>query len=208
MERVTYDLLYSLPAGADYAVDATDLDAEDIPQSRVDRVLDLLLGTNSGMEHFLAARLLTSWGYHEGLTALEKCMSDREGIDGAFAHRIHGYDDTYRQVLLAVIRYFSNVADRGDVDGAGAQVYGPLSKIISLASTMPFEISNVFDFVSREGFLEYIPLFEQHLLSIVDQPEVHRWKINDAIGFLLRFDSEFVLSLLTQRGQTVDSFKV
>lgn len=208
MDRMIYDLLYSVPKGADYAVDATNLDPDDIPRARVDGVMNILLHANNEVERFLAARLLTSWGYHEGLIALEKCMSGYEGVEGVFLHRLHGYDDTFRQILLAIISYFSNVADRGDLEKGRTQVYAPLSKIILMASTMPFEIYNVFDFVEREGFLEYVPLLKQHLVSIIDHPEIHRWKINDVIESLLKLDAEFVFSVLEQKGKTIEDFKV
>lgn len=208
MDSMIYDLLYSVPKGADYAVDATNLDPADIPRDRVDGVMNILLHANNEVERFLAARLLTSWGYHEGLIALEKYISEYEVVKGVFLHRLHGYDDTFRQILLAIISYFSNVADRGYLERGRAEVYAPLSKIILLAGTMPFEISNVLDFVEREGFLEYVPLLKQHFLSIIDHPEIYRWKINDVVESLLRLDAEFVLSVLQQKGKTIEDFKV
>ncbi|MEO6678742.1 MAG: hypothetical protein ABIO21_15360 [Pseudomonas sp.] len=207
MERKIYDLLNSVPDHADYAVDAGDLDLEDVPEERINAVRDLLSHTNDDTERFLAAKLLTSWGVHDGLLALEQCMDNYKSIEGSYPHRLRGYDDTYHQILMTVIRYFSNSADSGRAVEARAQVYGPLSKIILLSNYMPFEIANVFDFVDREQFLEYVPLIEQHLVTIIDNPSMHRWKITDAIDFLLKVDEPFVLSLLKDRGKTVADFK-
>ncbi|WP_348775357.1 hypothetical protein [Pseudomonas sp. AL03] len=108
---------------------------------------------------------------------------------------------------MTVIRYFSNSADSGRAQEARAQIYAPLSKIIILSGHMPFEIANVFDFVDREQFFECVPLIKQHLVSIIDNPAMHRWKITDAIDFLLKVDEPFVLSLLKEKGITVDDFK-
>lgn len=203
----TYQLLNSIPEHADYAVTAGDLDPEDIPQERVDAVLDLLRHSSNDEEQFLAAKLLTSWGVYEGLIALEESMEKPEGIEGTYPHRLYGYDDTYRQILLAVTRYFANVADRGEVEAARVQIYSPLSKIITLASSKPFEIAKIFDFVKRKNYSEYVPLIEKHLAAIIDHPEVHRWKIYDAIDFLMSFNPEFVASLLKEKKKSIDDFR-
>lgn len=130
-----YELLNGVPGHADYAVSAGDLDPEDIPQERISAVLDLLRNASNDEERFFAAKLLTSLGIHEGLIALEASMEKPEQIEGIYSHRVYGYDDTYYQILLAVTRYFSNVADRGDIEVARAQIYSILSKIIALASS-------------------------------------------------------------------------
>ncbi|MFJ3377746.1 hypothetical protein ACIPLA_22945 [Pseudomonas sp. NPDC086112] len=207
MDRKTNDLLNSIPEHADYAADAGDLDPEDIPQERMDAVKGLLLHADNDVVRFLAAKLLTSWGVHEGLIALEKSMERPGIIEGIYSHRLHGYDDTYRQILMAVTMYFANMADRGGREVARTQVYSPLSKIIALAGSKPFEIADVFAFVKRERYLEYIPPIEQHLVSIIDHPEIHRWKIYDAIELLMDFDPEFVMSLLKEKNKTIDDFR-
>lgn len=207
MDRKTNDLLNSIPEHADYAADAGDLDPEDIPQERMDAVMGLLLHADNDVVRFLAAKLLTSWGIHEGLIALEKSMERPEIIEGIYSHRLHGYDDTYRQILMAVTMYFANMADRGGREVARTQVYSPLSKIIALAGSKSFEITDAFAFVKRERYLEYVPSIEQHLVSIIDHPEIHRWKIYDAVELLMDFDPEFVMSLLKEKNKTIDDFR-
>lgn len=134
-------------------------------------------------------------------------MDRPEDIEGIYSHRLHGYGDTYRQILMAVTMYFANMADKGEREVARAQVYSPLLKIIALASSKPFEIASAFAFVKRERYLEYVPSIKQHLVSIIDHPEIHRWKINDAIELLMGFDPEFVLSLLKEKNLTIDDFR-
>lgn len=205
MDARTYDLLYGIPEQADYAVNAGDLDPEDIPKDRVDAVLGLLRHAR-GEKRFLAAKLLTSWGVYEGLCVLEKCMEKPKGIEGMYAHHLHGYDDTYRQIILAVTRYFSNVADRGQAEEARIQIYPLLSKIINLANREPFEITKIFDFANSESYSEYVPLVEEHLAAIIDSPEIHGWKVYDAICFLVGFDSDFVASILRDKKKSIDDF--
>lgn len=62
MDSKTDRLLNDIPEHADYAVEAGDLDPEDIPQERVDAVQELLCRTQDDNERFLAAKLLTNWG--------------------------------------------------------------------------------------------------------------------------------------------------
>lgn len=207
MDRKTNDLLNSIPEHADYAADAGDLDPEDIPKERMDAVMGLLRHADNDVVRFLAAKLLTSWGVHEGLIALEKSMERPEIIEGIYSHRLYGYDDTYRQILMAVTMYFANMADRGGREVARTQVYSPLAKIIALAGSKPFEIADAFAFVKRERYLEYVSPIEQHLVSIIDHPEIHRWKIYDAIELLMDFDPEFVMSLLKEKNKTIDDFR-
>ncbi|MBI6824658.1 hypothetical protein YA0026_24835, partial [Pseudomonas syringae] len=92
-------------------------------------------------------------------------------------------------------------------DVARAEVYPLLSKIIELAASNPFEITDVLSFIKREQYFEYLPLIKGYLMSIIDNPEVHRWKIYDAIEFLVEFDSQFVVSLLEEKRKSIEDFK-
>lgn len=207
MDRKTNDLLNSIPDHADYAADAGELDAEDIPQERMDALQKLLRESDDIVVHFQAAKLLTSWGVPEGLAALEKCLESPEVITNIYPHRLYGYDDTYRQILMAVVMYFANMADRGEREVARAKVYPTLSKIIAMASVNPFEIADVLAFLKRGGYSEYIPLIKHYLVSIIDHPEIHRWKIYDAIEFLMGVEPDFVARLLKEKNKSVDDFK-
>ncbi|WP_223886628.1 hypothetical protein [Pseudomonas amygdali] len=95
--------------------------------------------------------------------------------------------------------YNANMADRGEREVARVQIYSVLSKIISLAASAPFEIVDICSFVRCEGFFEYLPLIESCVSLMIDYPEIHRWKIVDALEFLMEFDSGFVASLLRKK---------
>ncbi|WP_459745972.1 hypothetical protein [Pseudomonas sp. 3A(2025)] len=206
MDRRVNDLLNSIPEHADYAADPGELDAEDIPQDRMEAVKDLLSHTDDEVR-FLAAKLLTSWGVHEALIALEKSMTRPDVIEGIYSHRLHGYDDTYRHILMAVTMYFAHSADRGEKELARTQIFSMVLKIITLANNRPFEIANALSFIKHQHCLEYLPAIEQHLASIIDHPDIHRWKIYDAIEFLMDFNREFVMALLKEKNRTIDDFR-
>ncbi len=108
---------------------------------------------------------------------------------------------------MAVVMFYANMAGAGKKDVARAEVYPLLSKIIELAASNPFEITDVLSFIKREQYFEYLPLIKGYLMSIIDKPEVHRWKIYDAIAFLVGFDSQFVVSLLEERRKSIEDFK-
>ncbi|KTB73821.1 MULTISPECIES: hypothetical protein [Pseudomonas] len=201
-------LLSNIPEGADYAADAGDLDLEDIPQERMDAVIHLLRNADDEVVKFLAARLLASWGVFEGFSVLKEFVEKKSTIiANVYPHRLHGYDDTFRQVLMAVVMFYANMAGAGKKDVARAEVYPLLSKIIELAASNPFEIIDVLSFIKREHYFEYLPLIKSYLMSIIDNPEVHRWKIYDAIEFLVEFDSQFVVSLLEEKRKSIEDFK-
>lgn len=207
MDSKTYRLLNDIPEHADYAVEAGDLDPEDIPQERVGAVEELLCRTQDDNERFLAAKLLTNWGYPRGLMALEKCLEKPESIEWTYKHRLHGYDDTYCHILFALTQYYANMAGRGHAVLARAEVFPLVSKIIVLAGSQPFEITGALDFARRTGHQEYLPLIKDHLLSIIDHFDLHRWKIYDVIVFLLEFDADFVVSVLKQKNKIIEDFK-
>ncbi|AVX22584.1 MULTISPECIES: hypothetical protein [Pseudomonas] len=208
MDHKTNFLLSNIPEGADYAADAGDLDLEDIPQERMEAVIDLLRNTDDEVVKFLAAKLLASWGVFEGFSVLKEFVEKKSAIiTNIYPHRLHGYDDTFRQVLMAVVMFYANMAGAGKKDVARAEVYPLLSKIIELAASNPFEITDVLSFIKREQYFEYLPLIKGYLMSIIDKPEVHRWKIYDAIEFLVGFDSQFVVSLLEERRKSIEDFK-
>ncbi|WP_065259811.1 hypothetical protein [Pseudomonas bananamidigenes] len=206
MDPRTYELLNGIPEHVDYAVEAGDLDVEDISQDRLDSVKELLRESNDEVVRFYAAKLLTSWGTREGLFALEEFMSKPEVFEGLYIHRLRGYDDTYRHILMAVTMYFANVADKEGKEVARVQVFDILLKIIALAGVRPFEISEMLRFVRCENYIEYVAPLKQYLLSIIDHPEVHCWKIYDALDFFMSFDPEFVVSLLKSKNMSIDDF--
>ncbi|MCK9697469.1 hypothetical protein [Pseudomonas syringae] len=208
MDHKTNFLLSNIPEGADYAADAGDLDLEDIPQERMEAVIDLLRNADDEVVKFLAAKLLASWGVFEGFSVLKEFVEKKSAIiANVYPHRLHGYDDTFRQVLMAVVMFYANMAGAGKKDVARAEVYPLLSKIIELAASNPFEIIDVLSFIKREQYFEYLPLIKGYLMSIIDNPEVHRWKIYDAIEFLVEFDSQFVVSLLEEKRKSIEDFK-
>jgi hypothetical protein len=77
MEKEISVLLHDVPAHADYACNAVDLDLEDIPEDRIEKVINLL---NSSDENtvFEAAKLLTHWGQSSGFDVLVNLLNENK----------------------------------------------------------------------------------------------------------------------------------
>lgn len=207
MNKDVYELLYSVPLHACYAVDATDIDTEDIPPSRVEGVLQLLDCDDETIK-FSAARQLTSWGYREGLLCLSEMLCFPRKFGGFEVHRLHGYDDTFTLALAALVGYFARLSDRGEGEAAKVEIVEPIKKIIQLSNSRPFEISGCFWLVEDKRLFEYVPALREHLALIAQAPSVHRWKIYDVLNLLLSVDNEFASDFLRKANKTLDDFNV
>ena len=101
-------LLYSIPENVDYTTIPEELDLEDVPQERIDGLIELLSNENEVLQ-FDSARLLTHWGIDEGFDTLV-LMFEKRKTEGMIDHRLHGYDDTDRHILSAFISYWASKA--------------------------------------------------------------------------------------------------
>ena len=76
-EAYINSLLCDIPSNVDYTELPEDIDLEDIPPERIEKVKDLLVHEDNYIV-FQAARLLTSWGIEEGFHTLEKLLVENE----------------------------------------------------------------------------------------------------------------------------------
>jgi hypothetical protein len=61
--------------------------------------------------------------------------------------------------------------------------------------------------VVRENNLEeYLPALKTHLRSIVANPDLHHWKLNDFAALLMKFDSDFVRQQFALYGLDLDRY--
>ena len=61
-EQEIHHLLYDIPENVDYTDISQELDLEDVPKERVDKLRDLLYSDDLAVR-FDAALLLTNWGW-------------------------------------------------------------------------------------------------------------------------------------------------
>jgi hypothetical protein len=208
MDKNLRDLLYTLPLGANYADDLTELDASDIPLERIPKLLFLLKGDDSESA-FRSAWILCCWGNEEGFEYMRSfVLRDPPVIEGWYPHRLHGYDDTYRFALDAFHGYWADRATKNPVLGGRLRekIFEPVLRIIELSNTMPFAIDSFFYLVEKEGFTEYLPALKAHLQAIIKEPDKHHWKVADCAHLLMKFDPEFVNQTLASHGYTLADF--
>lgn len=209
MRRKTMDdktdyLLYHIPEHADYATEPRELDAEDIPAERITGLKELLSSLNDFIV-FKAALLLTSWGVDEGFDKLTELI-DTNAVEGYIDHRLHPYDATLQYVLDALKSYWAINSDEGKGEVARKKIFPYVCKIIHRSNTEPFQITGLFYLIEDYHINEYIPYLEEHLTAIIDHPEIHRWKIYDAIQLLLKVDHQFTVDLLKSKNKTIEDF--
>lgn len=203
MDKLISDLLFNIPDGVDYAASSTELDSDDIPQSRVE-ALKLLLDSEDSEICFNAAIVLTSWGYKDGLNKLESVINNNYRV--FMVHRLYSYDDSLLHVLKAVKRYWAVQTDMGNENDARQDVYPVISLIIIKSSTEKFDISILYPWLERQMYLEYIPLLKEHLEAIIDNRDFHEWKICDVISCLMKLAPDYVDDLLKKKGKPLDYY--
>lgn len=206
MDKKVSDILYGIPNNVDYTEVAEDLDAEDVSESRIEDVKQLLKNSDKYIV-FQAAKLLTSWGIDDGFNVLTRLFRDHQ-LSGMIIHRLHGYDDTLQHVLNALISYWATKSDLGSQqrEEARKNIYPYVAEIINLSSHSPFEINGLFWMVVKYNYTEYFPLLKKYLEVIIDRPEIYGWKIHDVMEVLLKIDPNFVNELLLKKGKTLQDF--
>lgn len=206
MKKEIAELLYGIPDNVNYTDISTDLDLEDIPDERIQKI-KLLLSDIDPYIVFQASRILTSWGDDEGFSKLVKLLEE-DHISGFINNRLYGYDETLKHALDALISYWAVKSDQGegDRDVARAKIFPYILKIIDASNDQPFEIYSILGVIDEYGFNEYLPFIKKHLEKIIDYPEIHGWKIHDVIELLLKIDPEFVNELLLKKRKTLQEF--
>lgn len=199
-------LLYSIPEGADYAAVPEDLDLEDVPEDRLDGLLHLLKSNDESLR-FDVARLLANWGVEEGFETLTALFTQGK-TDGYIDHRLHGYDETNKHILHALIGYWASRADEGKDEEAREKIFPYVKQIIKDAENKYYSISPLFWVITEYEYLEYIPFIKDHLSAILSEPDQQFWNIHDDIKLLLNFDPEFVHQVLQKHHKTLVDFKV
>lgn len=192
-------LLYDIPTNVDYTDLVEELDTEDIPQDRIQGLLNIL--TNKSLDvHiiFRASFLLTSWGISEGFDKLTELLFNKE-IEGLIPNNLSGQDDTYKHILSALISYWAVNADKGNSEVAKQKIYLPIKFIIEKANSHPFQISNLFWLVENESFNEFIPLLHNHLIVLLDNYKERYWDIHDLAKLFLEIDPNLIDTLFKDR---------
>lgn len=200
------DLFYKVPEGVDYADILEDADLEDVPEETIQK-LTSLLDSDDDYLRYQASRLLTIWGIREGFDVLTQMFSQGR-LEWMISHRLHGYDDTNRIILDALISYWANQSDRGVGDRARKDIFPYVCQIIDQAVNSYYDISYFYYLVEDNGFSEYIPYLKHFLSTIMDKPEDNYWRIHDTLELFLKVEPDYVTQLLKEKQQSLGDFGI
>ncbi|PJG84134.1 hypothetical protein [Caviibacterium pharyngocola] len=198
------DLLYSIPEQIDYTTIIDEVDLEDIPKERVNKLIDIL-NNYSNYEFyqvFKAGGLLCHWGIEEGFIYISNLLlsSGQESIRKEF---LEGYD--YKYILSAIQGYIVCKIHTEEESIARNKIYPCIKEIINLAKTKFFSIAG-FYYLIFERYNEYVPLIEDYLGYIIKHPQENYWNIHDTTKLLLKMKSNVVEKIFEENGKQLSDF--
>lgn len=197
MNHEAEKLLTEIPEGVAYTDDPADLDPEDITDSRIKAVIQLL---SDGNEYYRlrAAILLANWGESVGVTYLCNFVENSDGQEfNWFPHRLRPYDETYKVIFEALEGFWAFHTDQSSKDQAKQAIVPTLRKIIKLAGHLRFELR--LGFLMLHGrFDDLLPDVKRYFEEILRNPDFHHWKIEDTASVLSQIDPQYVAQKISQ----------
>ncbi|WP_170238475.1 hypothetical protein [Streptococcus suis] len=187
-EEYIRKLLYEIPEGADYAIDASELEQEDISSTRVRQLEELL---QKGEYVFEISMLLTAWGYDSGFNCLTE-LFDKGLLRGFIVNRLYGYDETYKHILDNLILFWINKG-AGEDKEIEVKVNLYIKKIIQDSFLEMYDLDPLITFLQLSSTRqELIELIKQNLEKITLEQENFLWRIKSDLKIINIYDKDFV----------------
>lgn len=187
-EEYIRKLLYEIPEGADYAIDASELEKADISSTRVRQLEELL---QQGEYLFEVSMLLTAWGYDSGFNCLTE-LFDKGLLRGFIVNRLYGYDETYKHILDNLILFWINKG-AGEDKEIEVKVNLYIKKIIQDSFLEMYDLDPLITFLQLSSTRqELIELIKQNLEKITLEQENFLWRIKSDLKIINIYDKDFV----------------
>ncbi|WP_105111818.1 hypothetical protein [Streptococcus suis] len=187
-EEYIRKLLYEIPEGADYAIDASELEKADISSTRVRQLEELL---QQGEYVFEISMLLTAWGYDSGFNCLTE-LFDKGLLRGFIVNRLYGYDETYKHILDNLILFWINKG-AGEDKEIEVKVNLYIKKIIQDSFLEMYDLDPLITFLQLSSTRqELIELIKQNLEKITLEQENFLWRIKSDLKIINIYDKDFV----------------
>ncbi|HEL1613160.1 hypothetical protein HO665_04675 [Streptococcus suis] len=187
-EEYIRKLLYDIPEGADYAIDASELEKADISSTRVRQLEELL---QQGEYLFEVSMLLTAWGYDSGFNCLTE-LFDKGLLRGFIVNRLYGYDETYKHILDNLILFWINKG-AGEEEEIEVKVNLYIKKIIQDTFLEMYDLDPLITFLQLSNTRqELIELIKQNLEKITLEQENFLWRIKSDLKIINLYDKDFV----------------
>lgn len=198
------DLLYSVPEYVDYTTIVEDIDIEDIPQDRIDKLIYIL---NNKMDFefihaFKAAGVLCHWGEEHGFEYIYNLLN---GPNSEFIREKFLCDYDCEYILSALKSYRAYQCDIGNEESTREKIYPCVKRLIEYAMVEPFSLVR-FYYLIEDGYLEYIPLIKQYFSCAITKKESNYWDVYDTAKLLLKIDRDFVEDTFMKNNKKLSDF--
>ncbi len=211
MGQETYDLIYThYDADGNRIDDPDDIlycEDRDIDQSRISKLRRLLTPVSTPKEVLVpmeAAKLLAAWGVEDAVDYFKYCIDARiDRLGNLEPHRLHGYDTTYEEMTESLLHFWSRCADRSEEDKGFDKIEPLISKILSLALELPYNMSYLIPTVKREGWRLFEGKLKDCFAYLLSKGETCRndyWNIIDLKLLFQDWDPDFLNKMESQYG--------
>ena len=208
MNDTTEELLYGIPSHVDYTDFAYELDLEDVQKERIFAV-EKLLYSDSFTTNFEAAFLLSNWGIESGYKKLIAYLDNEKALEnqGFDAHRLHGYNIIYEQILNGILGYKAVCSDNKHPN-IYKEVFEPTSRLIKLANDKPFAIDLLYRNLDYTKELDYLPIIKNHVSELINKKDdkTNYWKIHDGLKYILKNDPEWTTNFMRTKKLRLKEF--
>ncbi|WP_155974070.1 hypothetical protein [Streptococcus ruminantium] len=187
-------LLYEIPEGADYAIDASELEKEDISSTRVRQLEELL---QHGEYLFEVSMLLTAWGYDSGFNCLTE-LFDKGLLKGYIINRLYGYDETNKHILDNLILYWINNG-AGENEGVDNKVNLYIKRIIQDSFLEMYDLDPLTTFLKLSSSRqEIIGLVKKNLEELTVEQSNFLWRVRSDLRLINPYDKNFVENFINK----------
>jgi|GEM_PF-531944 len=200
-------LLYSIPKDVDYTTIIEELDFQDMPPERINKLLDIINHENFFKFHdtLKAAGILCSIGIDKGFEYIKDLILNKKyNNDG----RGELSNEDYEYLLYVIKSYLTSQSTFGNEIKARGKIYPCVKEIIRLSKVKKISISRFYWIIDEMKYDEYIPLIKDYLMYIIHDYNNRYWDIYDASTLLLKLDPKFVIELFNRNNLLLSDFKL
>ncbi|MFC0322355.1 hypothetical protein ACFFHT_02075 [Gallibacterium melopsittaci] len=196
-----HELLYSVPDNVDYTTIIEEVDYQDMPLNRINKLLYIIHHEEDFKFHDVlkAAGILCSLGIDNGFKYIKSLVLNKDKYLN---------DKSYEYLLMTIKSYLVSQTTFGNENKARISIYPCMKEIIRLSEIKRFSIARFYWVIEERDYKEYIPLIKHYLSHVINNYQERYWDIYDASVLLLKLDSEFVIELFKKNNLLLRDFKL
>ncbi|HFI0942803.1 TPA: hypothetical protein ACGO7A_001190 [Streptococcus suis] len=199
------EVLYEIPQGCEYATDSRELELEDIPLIRIEKMLSFLSSDNLLLV-FESANILTAWLNDAGFNKLKEMLFSDLFYSDTWKSFYHA-QDMKEQILFSFGEYLSKMDNQGKLEFARAKVYVLIRKILNDAGREIFGLGDFLFYVKALQLNEYKVPLQKYLIDLLSQENPQMLKLNEIVTFFRKNDQTFLSETLAAFQKSLDDFE-